>query len=153
MFDTNREVVDQEALSAEIKANSQTKLSPFDFVNAINQKKHLDLTDEVIEKQYDPFIINRAFLQNEGTVNLAAFMDQNYFLDKRLQFEFYFHIIPKNNSYGKWAKANTDMDEKIEVLKKLFSYSRAKCIEVIPFISDDEWGVFKKRISIGGKTK
>ena len=36
------------------------KISPFDFVNSINYSKEDLIVDERTEKEYNPFIVNRA---------------------------------------------------------------------------------------------
>lgn len=148
MFETNREAIDQAAIDLEVKQGT-VKLSPFDFTAAIDQKKRMDFTQEWVEKQYDPFMVNRSYLQAQRTVGAAALMDQYPALDKKMQFDFYWNMLPKSSSYTKWTKQDKENEDKIELLKKVFGYSRHKCLEVLPIITD--WEALEKRIFQGGK--
>ena len=35
-------------------------MNPFDYVNAINKTKHDIMVDDIAEKEYNPYIINKA---------------------------------------------------------------------------------------------
>lgn len=148
MFDTNREPIDQAAIDLEVKHGS-TKLSPFDFIGAIDQKRLMDFSQDWVEKQYDPFMVNRGYLQAQRTVGVAAMMDQFNNLDKKMQFDFYWNVLPKSSSFNRWTKQDKENEEKIALLKQVYGISRAKCLEVLPLITD--WDVLAQRVFQGGR--
>lgn len=149
-FEGNRDPINQSLIDAEIKAET-TKLSPFDFLTSINEKKKMDFSDENTEKQYNAFMVNRGLSQSMETVRLASLMDQNYHLDKKMQFDFYFHIIPKNKRFVKWAKGEIEKEDVIQLIMKKYSYSRKRAVEVVSIINSSEVEKIKERLNQGGK--
>jgi Bacteriophage clamp loader A subunit len=80
-------------------------MSPFDIVKSLTQTKNdLYESEEIVDKDYVPFIINRILSMSRQTVLFADVMNQFGSLDKRLQYDFYRLGIPKSNSYSKWIK-------------------------------------------------
>ncbi len=63
-------------------------MNPFEYVNAINTTKKDIMIDELAEKAYNPFIINRSLSYFNDTVLMANEMNINHHLDNRLQFDF-----------------------------------------------------------------
>ena len=62
--------------------------NPFEFVKAINNKKDI-IKDDLDEKAYMPFMVNRAFSYFPDTVLLANEMNQASHLDHKLQNDFF----------------------------------------------------------------
>jgi len=149
MFDTNTDGVDYEAIASQAKQD-RVKLSPFDFITAINTKKTLDLTDPAIEAQYEPFVINRGYLQAQYSVGVAAMLDRYNGLDKRMQYELYYHMLPKKKGFTAWSKPDKSVDDQIVLLKEVYGYSRVRCLEVLPLIKD--WKALEQRVSRGGRS-
>ena len=94
--------------------------SPFDIAKSILQtKEDLYTTDELFDKEYAPFMVNRILSNSERTVLFAECMDRYSGLDKKIQYEFFMKGIPKNKSFQKmWSKKessqlNTDHIEYI----------------------------------------
>ena len=57
-----------EAVNEEQFEDKLKKISPFDFVNSINYSKEDLIVDERTEKEYNPFIVNRAMGFGPDTV-------------------------------------------------------------------------------------
>ena len=70
-------------------------MNPFEYVNAICDTKQNLIVDEVSEKNYNPFMVNRSLSYHYDTVLLANEMNQRHFLDKKLQNEFLINTIRK----------------------------------------------------------
>jgi hypothetical protein len=149
-FEGNREPINQALIDAEIKAES-TKLSPFDFLTSINEKKKMDFSDENTEKQYNPYMVNRGLSQSSDFVRYASLMDANYHLSKKMQFDFYYHIIPKNKKFNKWAKGELDKEDVIELIMKKYSYSKKRAAEVVSLFNEDAIKSLKMRLNEGGR--
>ena len=75
--------VDEEEFKVKKKA-----ISPFDFVNAIHHTKADMIVDDWSEKQYNPFIVNKALSYGADTVIAANEMNSRPHIEKRPQFDF-----------------------------------------------------------------
>lgn len=84
--------------------------SPFDIAKSILQSKEdLYTTEELFNKEYAPFMINRIMSNTERTVLFAECMDKYVSLDKKIQYDFYMKGIPKNKGFTKmWSKKESD---------------------------------------------
>ena len=73
------------------------KTNPFDYINAINvSKKNLmrgSNNDTIAEKEYSPFLTNRALSYFSDTIGYANEMNQRHHLDHLLQFEYLLNIV------------------------------------------------------------
>ena len=58
---------------------------PFDYATAILQTKKQMIVDEITEKEYQPFLINRALSQHKDCVLFANEMNRRHHLDKKPQ--------------------------------------------------------------------
>jgi hypothetical protein len=102
------------------------KLSPFDIASNINNKSgQLDVN----EVGFDAFVVNRVFSNTRDSIFFANEMNQCYNLPKDMQYQFYYHGLPKKSRYGKWNKNQDDKSE-LEVIQDYFGYSRNKAKQV-----------------------
>jgi hypothetical protein len=129
-------------------------MSPFDFVNALCLKtEHLldprgSTNPSLIEsnsKEYakSAFIINRAFSKNIDTVHYANAVNSvsvSTVATPLMQYDLYFHGVPKKKRYTKWAKAEKDLMYRLEVLTTLLHCSKSKAIQYLKLLSDDDIG-------------
>ena len=88
-------------------------MSPFDISKTIlNTKEDCYTTEELFNKEYSPFMINRILSNASNTVLFAEQMDKFTVLDKKLQYDFYLKGVPKARGFQKmWSKkeeADTD---------------------------------------------
>ena len=136
------------------------KLSPFDFVNAINNKKDYDLI-ETDEDKYAPFIVNRAFSFFPDTIHFANELNKyaSGIIDGKLQFDFYYHGLPKQKRWsgGKWKKEGSSLDEqeklefiKDHILKSSDGWDDRKILDVIDLFPDDYIETQQKQNEKGG---
>ena len=124
-------------------------MSPFDFVKEINHGK-VNLMDETpeLEKEYTPFIINRALSFNYYTILCANEMNVQNHLDSKLQFDFFLNIIRPKKRYGKWLKRENN--EVLESIKDYYKCSYAKAREYATLLDDSQLDIIKRRIDTGG---
>lgn len=124
-------------------------MNPFDFVNAICDTKQNLIIDDISEKLYNPFMVNRSLSYHYDTVLLANEMNQRHFLDKKLQNDFLINIVRRKKRFAKWIKPISSDD--VEVVKFYYGYSNEKARQVMPLLSDDQMGQLRKRMYRGGK--
>jgi len=126
-------------------------MNPFDYLKSINSTKKNIMVDDVTEKEYSPFIINRGLSFFPDTILYANEMNLKHHLDHKLQYDFLINIIKKKKRFSKWVKPQEIAD--IEVIKEYYGYSDEKAKSVIQLLNDDKIEELKKRIYKGGKRK
>jgi hypothetical protein len=124
-------------------------MNPFDYVNSINDTKQDIMIDDVTEKSYNSFMINRSLSYFQDTVGLANVMNQYHHADNKLQYHFLINIIRKRKRFSKWMKPETESD--IEVVKQYYGYSNQKARQVLPLLSPEHITIIKQRVSKGGR--
>lgn len=127
------------------------KLSPFDFVNAINDSK-VDLfleQPEEMEKQYNPYIVNRALSFNSDTVLFANEMNRFHNTPKRSQFEFLKGTIRKKKRYGGWIKAEQESEDMVAI-KEFYDYNNDKAKQAMLILTPDQIASIKEKLNKGG---
>ena len=126
-------------------------MNPFEFVKAISYTKKNIMIDDVVEQEYNSFIINRALSYYSDTILYANEMNKNHHLDGRLQFDFFINIIKKRKRFSPWLKA-TEI-ENLDVIKEYYGYSDEKAKSVLSLLNNKQIENLKKRIYKGGRTK
>lgn len=121
----------------------------FDYLKSINTSKKDIMVDNVSEKEYNAFMINRSLSYFQDTVIYANEMNKYHHLDNRLQFDFLINTIRKRNRFSKWQK-NTDPDS-LNVVKEYYGYSNAKARNILSLLSNGQIEELKKRMNKGGK--
>jgi hypothetical protein len=124
-------------------------LSPFDFLNTINDTKKDIMIDDIAEKAYAPFMVNRTLSYFPDTVCIANEMNRYHHLDKKLQYHFLINIIRKRKRFSKWIKP--DLDSNIEVVKEYYGYSNEKARQVHSLLSSEQIEELRKKVNKGGR--
>lgn len=124
-------------------------MNPFDYVNAINHKKQNIMVDDVAEKGYAPYMVNRSLSYFADTVLMANEMNVNHHIDNRLQFDFLINIVRKKKRFSKWAKPETVSD--VEVVKEYYGYSNEKAKSALSLLTSDQINELKKKVFKGGR--
>lgn len=126
-------------------------MNPFDYLKSINSTKKNIMVDDITEKEYNAFIINRGLSFFPDTVLYANEMNLNHHLDSRLQYDFLINIIKKKKRFTKWVKPQEIAN--LEVIKEYYGYSDEKAKSVLSLLNNEQIEELKKRIYKGGKRK
>jgi hypothetical protein len=126
------------------------KLSPFDFLNAINQTKENLFQDPQAEKDYLPFMVNRGLSYFYDTVMLANEMNFHRDTPKDWQFHFLLNSITKKKRFSKWAKAEK-AGEDLQLVMLYYGYSQERAKEALRILSDEQLSIIKSKFEKGGK--
>ena len=124
-------------------------MNPFKFTDAINYTKQDIMIDDVTEKAYNPFLINRSLSYFPDTVLAANEMNRNHHIDNRLQFDFFINIIRKRKRFSKWYKPETISD--LDAVKKYYGYSNEKARQVLTLLSPEHINELKRKVTTGGR--
>jgi len=120
-----------------------------EFLNSINQtKENILASDPKLEKEYVPYVINKCFSYFPETIFHANRMNMVSHIDKKLQYDYYFHSVSKKKRFSKWVKPEKLKD--IEVIKEVYGYSDTRAREVLDLVPIEE---LYKFIEKGGKHK
>jgi hypothetical protein len=124
-------------------------MNPFDYVNSINDTKQDIMIDDITEKSYNSFMVNRSLSYFPDTVAFANVMNRYHHLDNKLAYHFLINIIRKRKRFSKWIKPETESD--IEVVKQYYEYSNEKARQVLPLLSPEQITIIRQKVSKGGR--
>ena len=124
-------------------------MNPFEYVNAINYTKKDIMVDDITEKSYSSYMINRQLSYFPDTILAANEMNRNHHLDNRLQFDFFINIVRKRKRFSKWHKPETVSD--LEAVKKYYGYSNEKARQVLSLLTTDQVNELKRKVMTGGR--
>jgi hypothetical protein len=126
-----------------------SSLSPFDYLNTINDTKKDLMVDDLTEKSYNSFMVNRSLSYFPDTVGFANVMNRYHHIDSKLQYHFLINIIRKRKRFSKWIKPDIESD--IEVVKQYYGYSNEKAKQVLSLLSPAHIKILKEKVSKGGR--
>jgi len=124
-------------------------MNPFEYLKAINETKKDIMVDDIAEKEYNAFLINRGLSFFKDTILYANEMNVHHHLDNRVQFDFFINIIRKKKRWSKWIKA--DDVANLELIKEYYGYSNEKAKSALTLMSNEQIEQLKMRINKGGK--
>lgn len=104
------------------------------------------------EKDYAPYIVNKAISYHIDCLLYANQMNMNHQLDKKLQYQYLLNTIrPMKRSFKSWQKASVSED--IDCVKEYFGYSNDIAKEALRLLSDEQITLIKKQLEKGGVKK
>ena len=124
-------------------------MNPFQYLTAINDSKQDIMVDDIAEKGYNAFMVNRGLSYFNDTVLMANEMNLHAHLDNRLQFDFLINIVRKKKRFSKWTKAQSSSD--VEVVKQYYGYSNQKARQIYDLITSDQMEELRKKVYKGGR--
>ena len=126
--------------------------NPFDYVNQILQGKKQLIVDEITEKAYEPFLMNRALSQHKDCVLFANEMNQRHHLDKKMQNDFLLNTVRSmKRPFAKWAKSEKNDD--IACVKMVYGLSDSKARDALRLLTKEQIQQLKEETLTGGLGK
>ncbi len=122
-----------------------------DYLNAINVSKEslMDSEDEVWEKKYAPFIVNKCVAPFPDTILLVNELNQYHHLDKKLQFDFLLNSLRTRKRYTPWLKAKKLKN--LEYVKEYYGYNNEKAKAALDILDDEQISAIKIKLNKGGR--
>ena len=122
-----------------------------EYLNAVNHTKEplMDTEDEVWEKKYPPFIVNKCIAPFQDTIMLVNEMNRLHHLDKKLQFDFLLNSIRTRKRFTPWLKANKTKN--LEYVKEYYGYNNEKAKSALKLLNDEQIKAIKDSLNKGGK--
>ena len=124
-------------------------MNPFEYLKAINDTKKDIMVDDISEKGYNAYMVNRGLSYFNDTVVIANEMNRYHHIDNRLQFDFYINIVRKRKRFSKWLKPETVSD--VEVVKEYYGYSNDKSRQALSLLTSDQINELRKKVYKGGR--
>ena len=109
------------------------------------------MVDDVAEKAYASFMVNRGLSYFPDTILFANEMNVNHHIDNKLQYHFLINIIRKKKRFSKWLKPQEVNN--LELIKEYYGYSNEKAKSVLSLLNNEQLETLKKRMYKGGKRK
>lgn len=111
------------------------RLTPFDFAKSVNEKtEDLMKAQPEAEKDYQPFLVNRALSFSPDTVLFANMMNLCPNLDKKLQYDYLFASVRKRKRFDKWVKR--EEDDLVPLVATIYDVSQRKAVEYISMLTE-----------------
>lgn len=121
--------------------------SPFDYITSISQSKTDMMADELGEKSYSAWMVNKGLSYFPDTIEYANHMNMMYHLDNKLQYEYLKNIIRPRKRWSKWAKKKEDKN--LEIIKSYYQCSDKKAIEYLKILTDKQIKAIKEHMETG----
>ena len=124
---------------------------PDDYLNAINHEKKnlMDTDDEMWEKKYPPFIINKCLAPFPDTIMLVNEMNKHHHLDKKLQFDFLLNSLRTRKRFTPWLQASKQKN--LEYVKEYYGYNNEKAKSALKLLDDEQIKTIKDSLNKGGR--
>ena len=121
-----------------------------EYLNAINftKKDLMKSEDELWQKKYPAFIVNKLLSAFSDTVMFVNEMNRNHFLDKDMQFQFLLNSIRTKKRYSPFLRASKLKE--IECVKEYYGYSNDKAKSALDILTKDEIKIIKEKLYKGG---
>ena len=123
-----------------------------EYLNSINVNKN-NLMDEdsapAWESNYPSYVINKCMSHHMDTVMYANEMNQYSNISKKMQYDFYIHIVRPRRRFSPWGKKQKIDD--LDLVKRYYGYSTDKAIQALRILSPNQIDYIKDKLNKGGK--
>jgi len=120
-----------------------------DIIHSILVTKKCVIYDETDQKDYVPFVVNRALSYHFDCILYANEMNKNFNLDKDMQYQYLLNTIrPMKRKFQPWQKQKHHND--IECVKTYFGYSNSKAKDALKILSEEQLDIIREKTIIGG---
>tara|TARA_B100000941_G_scaffold76098_1_gene51862 strand:+ start:920 stop:1300 length:381 start_codon:yes stop_codon:yes gene_type:complete len=126
-------------------------MNHFDYLSSINDNKKNIMIDDLAEKDYNSFMVNRGLSYFYDTALLANEMNQRAHVDSKMQYDFLRTVIRKKKRFSKWGKAEKLKD--VDAIKQYYGYSREKAFQVLSLLTPDQLKHIHLKLSKGGRKR
>jgi hypothetical protein len=109
----------------------------FDFINSINTtKNNIIKDDELREKEYVPFFINKSLSYTSDTLFHANEMNYRHFIPKKMQYDYLLYSVRKRSRFNKWHKKQEISN--IDIIIAYYNVSRKRAEEYLSMLTKEQ---------------
>ena len=124
------------------------KMNLSEVLNAINYDKTPLLEDDLQEKAYVPFVINRSLSYFPDTILYANQVNDYNQLDKKMQFDYLRLSLRPRKRFSKWIKSQEEDD--LQLIKDHYNYSNERATEVLRVLTPNQIEDIRSLYRYGG---
>lgn len=124
------------------------KMNLSEVLNAINYDKTPLLEDDLQEKAYVPFVINRSLSYFPDTILYANQVNHYNQLDKKMQFDYLRLSLRPRKRFSKWIKSQEEDD--LQLIKDHYNYSNERATEVLRVLTPNQIEYIRSLYEYGG---
>lgn len=125
----------------------------FTYVNSITVGKNNMMrdteNDTLAEKEYNPWVTNKALSYFPDTVLIANDMNMYYNLDKRPQYEYLLNMVRRGKRWSKWVKETKSDD--LNIVMKIYNCNMTVAREYLKLLTKDQIKQLHKTQETGGR--
>ena len=121
------------------------------YLKEINTDKNplMDTDDEMWEKKYPAFIVNKCLAPFPDTIHLVNEMNLHNHLDKKLQCDFLLNSLRARKRFTPWLKASKLNN--LEYVKEYYGYNNEKAKSALKILNDEQIKAIKDSLNKGGR--
>lgn len=127
-------------------------MNPFDYINSITSNKQDMMSgtenDELSEKSYPSFLVNKGLSYFPDTVLYANEMNIHHDIDNKLQYYYLLNSIRACRRFAKWVKKEDSND--LDAVKEYYGYSNDKASQALTLLSNEQLSSIKEQLQRGG---
>ena len=121
-----------------------------DWLNSINlTKKNLIDEDPSLEKDYNPYIVNRIYSGHLDSVLFSNEMNKYSFLPKKIQYDFYLNSLRSKKRFSPWLRKDKIKD--LDYVKRYYGYSNEKAQQALKILTKEQLNFIRSKFETGGK--
>jgi hypothetical protein len=119
------------------------------YENSINDKKRFIEVGNAAEEKYNAFRTNRSMSNFADTILSANNMNCAYWLDVKLQYDFYFYGVRKKVRRFK-NRNKPEKDANFDLVQQYYKLSRKKTYDALAILTADQLDTIRKKMDKGG---
>jgi len=121
-----------------------------DWLNSINlTKKNLIDEDPSLEKEYNPYIVNRIYSGHLDSIMFSNEMNRYSFLPKKIQYDFYLNSLRSKKRFSPWLRKDKIKD--LDYVKRYYGYSNEKAQQALKILTKQQLNFIRSKFETGGK--
>ena len=120
-----------------------------EIIPSILQTKKSVINDDIDQKDYVPFVVNRALSFHMDCILYVNEINVHPGMDKDMQYQYLLNTIrPMRRKFQPWQK--TETDKNLQYVKEYFKYSNSKAKEALRILTDEQITDIRIKIDKGG---
>lgn len=131
-------------------AAKQTKI--WQYYEALSSRRDVSIIDDPdFDKEYQPFLINRALSYHEDAVMAANLMNERASIDKKLQVLFLINTLRPRKRFSQWVKSSVSDDAR--TVAEYYGCSLRHARDLVSLHTSEQLAYMQSRLEKGGTTK
>ena len=124
-----------------------------EYLNSINHTKVnlMDSGDEMYEKKYSSFLVNKCLAPHNDTILLVNEMNRFHNIDNKMKYDFLLNTIRSRKRYAPWIKPSKQKN--LEYVKEYYGYSNSKAKVALDILDKKQLNLIKEKLDKGGRKR